>query len=418
MGLEGKYWFYYRFMPIFVSHINGNNFMEHVLNGSELTVWLPERIDTLTAADVEKEIMAICTATPHDGLCLEASSLNYIASSGLRVMIRMAKAEKKFRIANVELSVYCVFETTGFTQIMKVEKALRKIHLEECQRLGIGATGAVYRISPEEIVKVNYNPATDAELEEESRKAKAAFLLGVPTAITFDMVDCGEGRRGVVYETLHSITLGEMLQTHPEEMDEWVEKYVAVLQRLHAIHTDSPVFGKMKDDYFRQAEAALPYLTEEEGRMMMKVAEALPDGDCLVHGDAHPKNIMLQPGEMMWIDMAMMGIGHPVYDLISIAVVLKGLSTEEIAMQMTGMSLDTLRKLDRCFIRHYFHVEKEEDIARYDQLMDVLRLIRSVFMIGNDSPTTQRFRPRLIELARGRFFPQVDRVIEVLKSLV
>ena len=46
-----------------------------------------------------------------------------------------------------------------------------------------------------------------------------SFLLGVPTAITFDMVDCGEGHRGVVYETLHSITLGEMLQMHPEEMD-------------------------------------------------------------------------------------------------------------------------------------------------------------------------------------------------------
>ena len=46
-----------------------------------------------------------------------------------------------------------------------------------------------------------------------------SFLLGVPTAITFDMVDCGEGHRGVVYETLHSITLGEMPQTHPEEMD-------------------------------------------------------------------------------------------------------------------------------------------------------------------------------------------------------
>ena len=391
--------------------------MEQLLSGSELTLLLPDRIDTTTAAGVEKEIVELCAATPHEALCLDANALHYIASSGLRVMMKMAKAEKRFRIANVEPEVYRVFEMTGFTQIMRVEKGLRKIRLEDCQQLGVGGTGAVYRISPEEIVKVNYNPATDAELEEEARKAKEAFLLGVPTAITFDMVDCGEGRRGVVYETLHSITLGEMIQTHPEAMDEWVEKYVAALKQLHDIHTVNPTFGKMKDHYYRQMKEAQPYLTEEEGQLMKKVVDALPDGDCLVHGDAHPKNIMLQQDEMMWIDMAMMGTGHPIYDLIAIAVVLKGLSTEEIALHISGMSLDTLRKLNRCFIRHYFGVEDEESIARYDQMLRVLFLIRAVFMLGNNSPHAQKARPRLLELARAEFFPKLDKVIEVLKCL-
>ncbi|MDD6891600.1 MAG: phosphotransferase [Bacteroidales bacterium] len=392
--------------------------MKQELNGAELALELPERIDTLTANGVEKEIQEICAATPHEGLCLRAGALKYIASSGLRIMVRLAKTEKRFRIVDVEPGVYSVFETTGFTQIMQVEKALRKIDLDTCQQLGIGGTGAVYRISPEEIVKVNYNPATDAELEEEARKAKEAFILGVPTAITFDRVDCGEGRRGVVYETLHSITLGEMLQAHPEQMDEWVERYVETLRQLHAIHTDNPVFGSVKEDYRRQVEATRAYLTPEEGDLLADVCEALPEGGCLVHGDAHPKNIMLQDGEMMWIDMAMMGVGHPIYDLISIAVVLKGLSTDELALQMTGMTLATLGQLDTCFVRHYFGAESAEELARYGRLMDCLRMIRTVFMIGCDSPTTQRFRPRMLQFARGVFFPQVEQVKEAVRTLL
>ena len=59
---------------------------------------------------------------------------------------------------------------------------------------------------------LNFNPKTYAGLDKELAKAKEAFLLGIPTAISFDMVDCGDGKRGVVYETIKSLTLGETIQ--------------------------------------------------------------------------------------------------------------------------------------------------------------------------------------------------------------
>ena len=85
---------------------------------------------------------------------------------------------------------------------------------------------------------------------------------------------------------------------------------------------------------------------------------------------------------------------------------------------MTGMTLATLGQLDTCFVRHYFGAESAEELARYGRLMDCLRMIRTVFMIGCDSPTTQRFRPRMLQFARGVFFPQVEQVKEAVRTLL
>ncbi|MBR4846004.1 MAG: STAS domain-containing protein, partial [Bacteroidaceae bacterium] len=273
------------------------------LDNDVLFVSLEGRLDTEAAVKFEVELAEVCKANAHGALTIDAAELEYVASSGLRTILKLAKTEKNFKIVNVSSSVYSVFEMTGFARIINISKALRKIDLEQCEKIGFGGNGAVYRISEDEIVKVNYNPATDAELDSELTKAKEAFLLGVPTAISFDLVDCGEGRRGVVYETIKSKSLGETIQSNPELMEELTDKYIAQLNLLHSIHTENPVFGNMKDNYRMQVENASKFLTEEEGKMLEMVLDALPEGDILVHGDAHTKNVMIQNGEMLWIDM-------------------------------------------------------------------------------------------------------------------
>jgi hypothetical protein len=158
----------------------------------------------------------------------------------------MVKTEKNFKLVNVSPEVYSVFEVTGFSKIINITKALRKIDLEKCEKIGAGGNGAVYRVSEDEIVKVNYNPDTYEGLDKELAKAKEAFLLGIPTAISFDLVDCGGGKRGVVNEAIKSSTLGETIQKDPSRMEELTERYIEQLNLLHAVHTDNPVFGSAR----------------------------------------------------------------------------------------------------------------------------------------------------------------------------
>jgi uncharacterized protein (TIGR02172 family) len=388
------------------------------LNDGVLTFSLDGRLDTEASAKFEAELAEISRNNPHISLVFDAEKLQYIASSGLRTILKMGKTEKDFSLENVSDSVYNVFEMTGFSRIMKIRKALRKIDLDKCEKIGFGGNGAVYRVSEDEIVKVNYNPSTYATLDLELSKAKEAFLLGVPTAISFDLVDCGEGRRGVVYETIKSKSLGETIQNNPELMEELTDRYIEQINKLHSIRTDNPVFGSMKDNYRTQVENASKYLTEEEGKMLEMILEVLPEGDVLVHGDAHPKNIMIQNDEMLWIDMEGMSVGHPIYDLISIAVVLNGMRTDEMAIGICGMDNATVIKLKDCFIRKYFKTEDPEMIQKYASMLDALRLIRAVFAIGFTSKNTEEFRPAIIGMARQVFFPNIQKIAGGVKYLV
>ena len=381
-----------------------------------LTIKLCKRIDTTNYEEVEEDLLKQIAATPHETLTLDADDLTYIASSGLRVVLKIAKMDKTLRIINTDLKVYNIFEMTGFSKIINIEKKLRKIDLDKCTLLGAGGTGAVYRITPEEIVKVNYNPATEAEMIEEKEKSQAAFVLGVPTAISFDTVDCGEGRKGVVYETIKSTTLGEMLEADPSKCESLVKAYIKALHTINGIHTDNPIFPSAIDFYHDCIEKAKPFYTEDEIAMLQRVVDVMPVGDCLVHGDAHPKNLMLQGDEMMWIDMAMACVGHPIYDIISLACMLF-LSRDDFARKVTGMSLANLQMFADKFIRLYFGVDEEVEVARYKKMLGQLYMIRGVFAIGFTSPSTISARPTIVQMARERFFPNIDSIINTIKEL-
>ena len=392
--------------------------VNYKVDNEVLIVTLEGRLDTEAATKFDTDMAEVSKANAHTAMTIDAAGLEYVASSGLRSILKLAKTEKNFKIENVCSAVYNVFEMTGFSRIMSISKALRKIDLEKCERIGAGGNGAVYRVSEDEIVKVNYNPDTYEGLDKELTKAKEAFLLGIPTAISFDTVDCGDGKRGVVYEIIKSLTLGETMQANPERIEELTERYVAELNRLHSTRTDHPIFGSAKAFYAKQVADASKYFTEEEGEQLKLILEALPEGDRLVHCDAHPKNIMIQNGEMLWIDMEGMSVGHPIYDLISIAVIINGMRTDEMILGIAGMTNATVAIMKQHFIRKYFKTEDPAMIETYGKMLDALRLIRTVFAIGFTSKNTEKFRPAIIEMSRQVFFPNIQNIVGGVKFLV
>ena len=105
------------------------------LDNGCLHVSLDGRLDTESSIRFDAEITDICRNNPHGSMVIDAGKLEYIASSGLRTILKLAKSGKEFRIENVSPSVYDVFEMTGFSRIINIRKALRKINLEECERI-------------------------------------------------------------------------------------------------------------------------------------------------------------------------------------------------------------------------------------------------------------------------------------------
>ena len=127
---------------------------------------------------------------------------------------------------------------------------------------------------------------------------------------------------------------------------------------------------------------------------------------------------MIQNGEMLWIDMEQISYGHPIYDLISIAVVLNGMRTDEMMIGIAGMDNATVARLKGCFIRKYFKTEDPEMIERYGKMLDALRLIRAIFAIGFTSSNTEQYRPAIIDMARKVFFPNIQNIVGGVKYLI
>lgn len=283
-------------------------------------IYLKGRLDTASAPQMDAEIeqqLAGCDVTTE--VVLDCSELDYISSTGLRIVLKYKKRYPSFRVINVQADVYSVFELTGFSRIMSVSKALRHVDLTGCRLMGEGGNGAVYRISDDEIVKVSKHAGGDDALQRENEIAKEAFVLGMPTAINFDTVDCGDGRKGVVMEALDSHSLGQYLMQHPEQMDAMAEKYVALFRQTNAITTDSPLFRDSKE--WLRGHLSLPtrLVNDEQAALLEQIVDAVPDSNHLIHFDGHTGNVLLCGPEddrnLMLVDMGDLGTGHPVLEI-------------------------------------------------------------------------------------------------------
>lgn len=91
-------------------------------NGTNLTLSLEGRLDTVTASELEAEIEALPDGV--ESLTLDLKTLEYISSAGLRVLLRAQKAMSAkggMQVKNVGEVVAEVFEVTGFSDILDIE---------------------------------------------------------------------------------------------------------------------------------------------------------------------------------------------------------------------------------------------------------------------------------------------------------
>ena len=91
-------------------------------NGTELTVALEGRLDTLTSPELEDALED--ELEDIDKLVFDMSKLDYISSAGLRVLLVCTHAmdgRGDMVVRNINQTVRDVFEVTGFVDILNIE---------------------------------------------------------------------------------------------------------------------------------------------------------------------------------------------------------------------------------------------------------------------------------------------------------
>ena len=346
----------------------------------KLTIALSGHIDSSNASQWEKEINEARAAHPHDELALDMENLEYISSAGLRVVLRLRKAEKEFSLINVSAAVYEVLEMTGFAELMPVQKAYRRLSVDGCEVIGQGANGKVYRLDPDTIIKVYFNPDSLPDIQRERELARKAFVLGIPTAIPYDVVKVGDGY-GSVFELLNATSFSKLLLKKPERMDDYVGMYVDLLKTIHSTHVKPGEMPRMKDVAVDWVEFLKEYLPAEQGEKLCSLVNAVPERDTMLHGDYHTNNLMMQGDEVLLIDMDTLCVGHPVFELASMYLGFVGFGELDPSITRKFMGLDyaVTREFWRRSLSRYMDGANEAEVRateRKAMLIGYARLMR------------------------------------------
>lgn len=291
--------------------------MNSKFENGQLTIFLEGRVDSSNASAVEAELQSMIAGNPATSLVLDAEKLEYISSAGLRIVLRLRKQYEDMKVINASAEVYDIFDMTGFTEMLTVEKAYRRMSVEGCEVIGEGANGKVYRIDPDTIVKVYLNPDSLPDIHRERELARKAFVLGIPTAISYDVVKVGEGY-GSVFELLSARSIGKRLIAAPEKWEEYTVIMVDLLKKIHSTVVKRGDMPDMKEVALGWANFMRDYLPAAEGEKLVALVNAVPQDDHMMHGDYHIKNVMLQGDEALLIDMDTLCVGHPVFELASV----------------------------------------------------------------------------------------------------
>ena len=338
------------------------------------------RIDASNAAEAEEKIFNIKNNNPGKHIVVDADKLEYISSAGLRVILKLRKEEPKLAIINVASDVYEVFDMTGFTDMVTVEKAYQRMSVEGCEFIAKGANGAVYRYDDETILKTYFAKDALPEIKQERENARKAFVLGINTAIPYGIVRVDAGY-GTVTELLNAVRVTKMIRKTPDDLSEAAKYYIDMLKSIHAIKVEDGEVTDMKATALAWADFVAPHLPEEQGKKLRDLIEAVPKRNTLMHGDYHTNNIMVQNGEPLLIDMDTLCMGHPVFELGSMFNAFVGYAEldHQNMMDFFGYSFETAGKFWDMALKMYLGTEDEavcQSVAEKAMIVGYTRMLR------------------------------------------
>ena len=359
-----------------------------------LYIGMAGSLDISNAEEAKEKIFDIREKHSGKHVVLDADELKYITSAGLRVILKLRKEEAQLAIINVAPDVYDVFEMTGFTELMTIEKAYRRISVDGCEFIAKGANGAVYRYDNETIVKTYFAKDALPEIQQERENARRAFVLGVNTAIPFGIVRVGEGY-GTLMELLNAVSITKMICSNPDDMTQAAAYYVDMLKGMHALEVKDGEVPDIKASALEWVDFVEPHMPQAQAKKLRALIEAVPKQNTLLHGDYNTNNIMVQNGEALLIDMDTLCIGHPVFELGPIFNALIGFSEvdRQNSVRFLGYDFETAEKFWHMALRMYLGTDDEtqcQRIAEKAMVIGYTKMLRRALRRPDDADSAAK----------------------------
>ena len=330
--------------------------MEYEVLDDKLIFILPERVNESNAMTLQNEIKSIMDKNKGKTPEFEMKDLKYISSSGLRMLLTIQKqvGKKKIKMKNVIRGVYEVMEISGFTDLFHVQRPILPCNIEGRKLIASGINGDMYRLGKGVMVKVYRKDMTLEEVEQEMEMTKKAMACGVPTVISFAIVQCGEAY-GIVFEEVNADTVASLIRNNPDQLTEIAQKYGRFVKELHQIEVFPGTLPNIKSRYQEWLSEAKKKLMPSKYEQMTDMIGRMADCNTFIHGNLDLNNVILINDEMTLMDMGSCGYGHPVFDLQAIyaSLVAIEINNPGYCEKMMGLDAKTCRQFWKIFIKEY-----------------------------------------------------------------
>lgn len=87
-----------------------------------LSIYLEGELNSTTAPQLEDDLFSLIKEKPPCAIVLDLDQVSYVSSAGLRVVLRLKKVCPSLRITRTSGEIYKVFEMTGFTNLIEIER--------------------------------------------------------------------------------------------------------------------------------------------------------------------------------------------------------------------------------------------------------------------------------------------------------
>ena len=232
------------------------------------------------------------------------------------------------------------------------------------ERIGIGNTAEVFAFERNKVCKLFHEGYPRECAEMDYQNSKLVNELNIPSPKAYELVKLN-GRNGIIYDRLYGTSLLELLMAGSQNA-KLVPQMVDLQKRMLEKHTEACTNYK---DFLR----GLLYEDNEETLIIRKKIDALPDGDCLCHGDYHPGNVWInENGEAQVIDFMNICFGPREYDIARTHfLITQGGMPEGLAEEQENY----IRQMQQILGKEYLklmRVEKD-DLEKY---LDVIAICR------------------------------------------
>ncbi len=343
-----------------------------------LEIGVAKRIDSTNSLEFDQEIQTLIKDKEVKSITFNLKETEYVSSACLRVFLKYAKKYQDCSMIEVCPEIYDVLDMTGFNHFYRIERKMKHYSIEGLEIVGRGATGIVYRIDRDTIIKVFHENSSKELIKHEMAISKEAFVHGITTAIPYEVVKVGK-QYGTIYELIESKTLAEILHTSGDHFDEVARKYGKFMHEMNQIQVGNTVFPSTSTTYGRLKWLANNKASEDVKAIYNDLFDSIPDRETYVHGDFHPKNVMAMGDDLVLIDMGESSHGHPIFDVMSLGcLVLALVEVREACVGFIGLEPEELERLWGVFLSAYFNSDDEEKLKHISNVCLLYSTIRAV----------------------------------------